>query len=90
MPPKDQRDVDRLGLLYFARPENDLVLKTVDSPVLQREGDTTNEFEAGGHPVPTMGEFTRLKQTWQQQKAKSYKETDGQEILPGFIGKTFN
>ena len=55
LPPKDQRHVDRLGLLYFARPQNDLVLKTVDSPVLKRAGATQNEFEAGGYPVPTMG-----------------------------------
>ena len=47
--------MDRLGLLYFARPQNDLVLKTIDSPVLKRAGATQNEFEAGGHPVPTMG-----------------------------------
>lgn len=61
LPPKDQRHVDRLGLLYFARPQNDLVLKTVDSPVLKREGFTQNEFEAGGHRVPTMGgEYSSL------------------------------
>jgi hypothetical protein len=47
--------VDRLGLLYFARPQNDLRLNTIDSQVLTREGFTQNEFERGGHPVPTMG-----------------------------------
>jgi isopenicillin N synthase-like dioxygenase len=55
LPPADQRHVDRLGLLYFARPQNDLPLATVASPVLQREGYTQNEFEKGGHKVPTMG-----------------------------------
>lgn len=55
LPPRDQRHVDRLGLLYFARPQNDLKLNTIDSPVLKREGYTQNEFERGGHPVPTMG-----------------------------------
>lgn len=89
LPPKDQRHVDRLGLLYFARPQNDVVLKTIDSPVLKREGFTQNEFESGGHVIPTMGEFTTLKQTWQQRKAKSYQETEGQEILPGFKGQYF-
>lgn len=89
MPPKDQRHVDRLGLLYFARPQNDLVLKTIDSPLLKREGFTKNEFEAGGHPVPTMGEFTKLKQTWQQKKGTTYKSGAGQEILPGFKGQIF-
>lgn len=55
LPPPDQRHVDRLGLLYFARPQNDLVLSTVDSPLLKREGFTQNEFEKGGHRVPNMG-----------------------------------
>lgn len=90
MPPKDQRHVDRLGLLYFARPQNDLVLKTIDSPVLQREGFTQNEFEAGGHHVPTMGEFTKLKQTWQQtRKSVAYSEEPEKEILPGFKGRYY-
>jgi hypothetical protein len=55
LPPKDQRNVDRLGLLYFARPQNDLPLKTIDSPVLKREGYTQNELESSGNKVPTMG-----------------------------------
>ncbi|KAF5004840.1 hypothetical protein FDECE_8684 [Fusarium decemcellulare] len=89
VPPKDQRNVDRLGLLYFSRIENDVVLNTIDSPVLKREGHTQNEFEAGGHPVPNMEEFTRLKQTWQQRGVKSYEDIEGQQILPGFEGKYF-
>ncbi|KAF7561235.1 hypothetical protein G7046_g2906 [Stylonectria norvegica] len=89
VPPKDQREVDRLGLLYFARPQNDLLLETIDSPLLRREGFTKNEFEAGGHPIPTMGEFTKLKQTWQQKKGVSYASSEGQQILPGFEGKYF-
>ncbi|KAI1863453.1 uncharacterized protein JN550_009564 [Neoarthrinium moseri] len=89
VPPKDQRHVDRLGLLYFARPQNDLVLKTIDSPVLKRAGFTQNEFEQGGHKVPTMGEFTTLKQQWQQRKGTSYESSEGQQILPGFKGQYF-
>lgn len=89
VPPPDQRDVDRLGLLYFARPRNDLVLRTVDSPVLKRAGFTQNEFEAGGFPVPTMGEFTVRKQTWQQRKGGSYKDSEGETIVPGFQVQTF-
>lgn len=90
LPPKDQRHVDRLGLLYFARPQNDLVLKTIASPVLKRAGFTKNQFEEGGHRVPNMGEFTKLKQTWQQSnKGKAYYESEGTEILPGFTEKTF-
>jgi hypothetical protein len=66
------------------------VLKTIDSPVLKREGFTQNEFERGGHPVPTMGEFTTLKQTWQQsKKTVAYSEKAEREILPGFKGKYY-
>ena len=91
MPPKDQRHVDRLGLLYFARPQNDLVLNTIDSPVLERQGFTQNEFEQGGHPVPTMGEFTKLKQTWQEtRKSVAYSAEGEKEILPGFKGRYYN
>ncbi len=55
VPPPDQRHVDRLGLLYFSRPHNDVVLATLkESPVLQREGYTENEFEKSGNKVPTM------------------------------------
>lgn len=86
VPPKDQRNVDRLGLLYFARPDNDLVLKTVPSPRLQREGFTANEFERSDLPVPTMLEFTKAKQTWQQQKSGTFRAKDGQTIVPGFKG----
>ncbi|EIN14527.1 flavonol synthase [Punctularia strigosozonata HHB-11173 SS5] len=85
-PPKDQQHVDRLGLLYFARPRNDLVLSTVDSPVLKREGYTQNEFEREGVHVPTMEEFTFSKQKWQQAQGE-YK--DGATILPGFKGQIF-
>jgi hypothetical protein len=36
-------------------PHNDVVLNTVkESPVLQREGFTQNEFERSGNPVPTV------------------------------------
>ncbi|KAH9884906.1 2og-Fe oxygenase family protein [Xylariomycetidae sp. FL2044] len=65
VPPRDQRHVDRLGLLYFARPQNDLRLQTIDSSVLRREGFTQNEFEKGGHPIPTMGEIDAARQQLQ-------------------------
>lgn len=37
-PPPDQANIDRLGVYYFFRPENDLELKTVPSPLLERLG----------------------------------------------------
>ncbi|THV74728.1 putative 1-aminocyclopropane-1-carboxylate oxidase [Aureobasidium pullulans] len=37
-PPPDQADKPRLGLIYFARPEADVELAPVESPLLQRLG----------------------------------------------------
>jgi len=86
-PPKDQQHVDRLGLLYFSRPHNDLVLNTIaDSPVLQREGFTQNMLEKSGNPVPTVEVWTFAKQTWQRKKGAN-EQDDGYrtaQILPGF------
>ncbi|WVW85281.1 hypothetical protein I302_107319 [Kwoniella bestiolae CBS 10118] len=87
VPPPDQNQYDRLGLLYFARPSNDLPLSTIKSPLLEREGFTQNEFEKGGYKVPTMGEFVKLKQTWQQKKRQNYREREDEEIVEGFKGK---
>ncbi|KAL1409166.1 hypothetical protein Q8F55_005996 [Vanrija albida] len=87
VPPRDQRDVDRLGLLYFARPNQGVVLKTLASPVLAREGFTANDFERAGKPAPTIDEFTVAKQTWQQSKSSVFRAKDGQEIVPGFKGQ---
>ncbi|KAK6910986.1 flavonol synthase [Kwoniella mangroviensis CBS 8886] len=87
VPPPDQNQYDRLGLLYFARPSNDLLLKTIKSPLLEREGFTQNEFEKGGHKVPTMGEFVKLKQTWQQKKRQNCREREDEVIVEGFKGK---
>ncbi|KAJ7622284.1 Clavaminate synthase-like protein [Roridomyces roridus] len=86
VPPKDQQHVDRLGLLYFSRPHNDIKLTTIkDSPVLQREGYTQNQFEQTGNYVPTMEEWTFAKQKWQRTKAEAVKnDHDKALILPGF------
>jgi len=88
-PPKDQQHVDRLGLLYFARPHNDLVLSSIkESPVLVREGFTENDFEAAGQPAPTMEQWTFAKQKWQQSKG-GYSDKEHAVILPGFKGQNF-
>ncbi|OSX57615.1 hypothetical protein POSPLADRAFT_1155992 [Postia placenta MAD-698-R-SB12] len=104
-PPKDQEHVDRLGLLYFQRPNNDVKLATVSaSPVLQREGLTQNEFERTGNPVPTMEgaslacmlcalapKWTFAKQKWQ--RTKNIVSTDPAfqtaQILPGWNEKVY-
>ncbi|KAI0649535.1 Clavaminate synthase-like protein [Trametes meyenii] len=88
-PPKDQEHVDRLGLLYFSRPHNDVKLATVKSPVLEREGFTQNDFEKSGNPVPTMEEWTFAKQKWQRTKniVRGDPKYENAQILPGFSEK---
>jgi len=86
-PPKDQQHVDRLGLLYFSRPHNNVVLNTIaDSPVLQREDFTQNVFEKSGNPVPTVEAWTFAKQKWQRKKGASEQDDAYRtaQILPGF------
>ncbi|GBE88049.1 Clavaminate synthase-like protein [Sparassis latifolia] len=91
-PPKDQEHVDRLGLLYFSRPNNDVVLSTVkESPVLQRAGITQNEFEKSGNHVPTMEEWTFAKQKWQRTKnvVRDDPKFVNAQILPGWNEKVY-
>ncbi|KZT02258.1 Clavaminate synthase-like protein [Laetiporus sulphureus 93-53] len=91
-PPKDQEHVDRLGLLYFSRPNNDVVLSTIkESPVLQREGYTQNDFEKSGNPVPTMEEWTFAKQKWQRTKdaVRNDPKFETAQILPGWSEKVY-
>ncbi|EJU03186.1 Clavaminate synthase-like protein [Dacryopinax primogenitus] len=92
VPPKDQQHVDRLGLLYFSRPHNDVKLATItESPVLTREGYTQNEFERFGNKVPTMEEWTFAKQKWQRTPQAYRDETHRTAtILPGFREKVFD
>ncbi|EIM85375.1 Clavaminate synthase-like protein [Stereum hirsutum FP-91666 SS1] len=90
VPPKDQQHVDRLGLLYFSRPHNDVPLATVKSPLLEREGYTQNEFEKTGNPVPTMEEWTFAKQKWQRlSKVVGDKTHETAQILPGWNEKVY-
>jgi isopenicillin N synthase-like dioxygenase len=84
-PPKDQRQYERTGLLYFARPHNDTKLVPItDSPVLQAAG-VKPRFEK----EVTMEEWVRAKQTLQlnpEIAAKRWAERgDGKvEVLAGF------
>ncbi|KAG7443273.1 flavonol synthase [Guyanagaster necrorhizus] len=85
VPPKDQQHVDRLGLLYFSRPHSDVSLATVkNSPVLDQEGHSENQFESTGNKVPTMEEWTFAKQIWQRAKGSRTGEFSTATILPGF------
>lgn len=75
-----------LHFFLLCRPNNDVVLNTIKSPVLEREGFVANEFEKAGLPVPKMSDFVVAKQTWQQAKNRIIEDA---EILPGFTTKLF-
>ncbi|PVH93696.1 Clavaminate synthase-like protein, partial [Periconia macrospinosa] len=58
-PPPDQSEVDRLGVLYFVRPEDSVVLEPVRSQVLERLGYTqVKDQEAVG---VTAGEWVKAR-----------------------------
>ncbi|KAJ5811548.1 hypothetical protein N7474_007849 [Penicillium riverlandense] len=60
-PPKDQLDIPRLGLLYFCRPGDHTIMRTVPSPVLDRLGMLTEEDKHPSKPAPTGTEYVRAR-----------------------------
>ncbi|KAJ5170442.1 uncharacterized protein N7500_003225 [Penicillium coprophilum] len=98
-PPADQAHIDRLGVLYFARPNNHVVLDPIrNSPLLQRLGLTTNVFTELGQHLTTE-EWVKVRQTQQQRRNRdvkvssegkySYKPKD-LEIIPGLQATIYN
>lgn len=89
-PPEDQRQYNRTGLLYFARPHNDTVLKPItDSPVLQKAG-VKPRFET----EVTMEQWVKAKQTLQLNpeiaKKRWAESGDGTvEVLAGFRDRKY-
>jgi isopenicillin N synthase-like dioxygenase len=57
-PPSDQADKPRLSLIYFARPEANIKMRALDSPLLRRVGSRLDEKYAGAlEGVTAEGEF---------------------------------
>ncbi|KAI5863988.1 Clavaminate synthase-like protein [Durotheca rogersii] len=98
-PPPDQAHVDRLGVLYFARPNNHVVLDPIaNSPLLRRLGLTTNAFTDLGQHLTTE-QWVKARQTQQQRPRVSAQiSDDGKytyakkdlEILPGLHAVVHN
>ena len=87
-PPPDQAGIDRLGVLYFVRPDNNLPLKPVDSPVLKRLGykSETSEFEG-----ITAGDWVKARVKAGVDRSKEARsEVSEQEILNGVKVKYFD
>ncbi|EME84374.1 uncharacterized protein MYCFIDRAFT_187405 [Pseudocercospora fijiensis CIRAD86] len=97
-PPDDQAHVDRLGVLYFARPNNHVVLDPIsNSPLLQRLGIKDNDFTSLGQHL-TVEEWVKKRQAQQQRRTKApkiegtnYTYADKElEVLPGYSAKVYN
>ncbi|KAI9733453.1 MAG: hypothetical protein M1818_007201 [Claussenomyces sp. TS43310] len=98
-PPKDQAHIDRLGVLYFARPNNHVILDPIsNSPVLNRLDLKANDFTALGNRL-TVEEWVKVRQMQQQRRVKPVEVTrDGKytyapkdlEIIPGLKAKIYN
>ena len=88
-PPPDQAHIDRLGVLYFVRPESSLELKPVESPVLERLGYKPDEETQRAAGI-TAGEWVkaRVKEGVANRQARS--EVSEQEILKGVKIKYFD
>jgi isopenicillin N synthase-like dioxygenase len=82
-PPGDQACMDRLGLLYFVRPSDDLPLKTLDSPFLRRMG-----YGKKG----TAGDLDISASEWVRSRVlKNWKGSvrEGVDTREGFLTKVF-
>lgn len=79
-PPPDQANIDRLGVLYFVRPEDSMKLEPVESAVLRKLGLKPEE---GGASGITAGEWVKARVARGVSSNKARSEMASQEILPG-------
>ncbi|KAI1321370.1 2OG-Fe(II) oxygenase superfamily protein [Xylariaceae sp. FL0255] len=88
-PPPDQANVDRLGVLYFVRPEDDLELKPIASNVLERLGynKTTDESAVG----ITAGEWVKARVARGSGKGKHARSEEKEvEVIKGVSAKYYD
>ncbi|KAL5343254.1 putative 1-aminocyclopropane-1-carboxylate oxidase [Aspergillus crustosus] len=86
-PPKDQAHIDRLGVLYMVRIEDDCDLVPIhESPVLQENGLTENKIlSSDGQPL-NAGEWVKqrvIKNLGQSTREEGDNEVNDVEILKG-------
>ena len=86
-PPPDQAGIDRLGVLYFVRAEDDMELKPVESAVLRKLGLKPEEGAANGF---TAGEWVKARVSNGVGKGKVRSEQKEEEILPGVKAKYYD
>ncbi|OAK95338.1 2OG-Fe(II) oxygenase superfamily protein [Phaeosphaeriaceae sp. SRC1lsM3a] len=87
-PPPDQADIDRLGVLYFVRPEDDVVLNPIKSAVLDKLGYTNvKDEEVVGI---TAGEWVKARVAKGVAKGKVRSETNEETIIGGKTTKYYD
>ncbi|KAF4125517.1 Isopenicillin N synthase [Geosmithia morbida] len=90
VPPPDQVNTNRLGVLYFVRPEDDLVLRPVESPVLERLGYGPTE-ESKVISGITAGEWVKARvRAGVNRNKQARSEISEQEIFKGVKAKYFD
>lgn len=87
-PPPDQAEVDRLGVLYFVRPEDTLELRPVVSNVLERLG--YNKSTDGAAVGITAGEWVKARVAKGVAKEKPRNEVSEQPIIGGKSAKYYD
>ena len=87
-PPPDQADIDRLGVLYFVRPEDDVKLTPVKSAVLEklRYTKTSEESVVG----ITAGEWVKARVKKGVAKGQVRSEQKEEEIIAGKSAKYYD
>jgi len=99
-PPADQAHLDRLGILYFSRPNDTVLMDPIsNSPLLNRLNLKTNEFVEAGHNHLTVKEYVKVRQQRQGKLAQAPRVTEdgkfefaekGLESFPGVKLKIYN
>jgi isopenicillin N synthase-like dioxygenase len=61
LPPEDQRDIPRYGVIYFSGPDDNTLLEPVKSGFLEREEVAGNNNRAMPPPGVTAGEWVKVR-----------------------------
>ncbi|KAF1960385.1 Clavaminate synthase-like protein [Byssothecium circinans] len=80
-PPPDQANIDRLGVLYFVRPEDNVVLNPIKSAVLEKLGYTkVKDEDAVG---VTAGEWVKARVAKGAARGKAPRSNVNEETIIG-------